>query len=675
QGLRGLLDTLAACGVPVDTKQHEPQATAWHVDGRGVHAPDGTTPANALAPARRIRRITMTESATGGRDQVVAEFLRNSREFVAMQREVMLGYLGSVPAALPVPMAVPVSAPTTVPVRVEPVAIPVAPEPVEERPADVVGSVLAVISDRTGFPPDMIDHDLDLEADLSIDSIKRTEIAGTLLTRLGLADEGAADLLVRERTVTGMVARLRGWLDPTPDPAPIGKAPHRFLEQLTTAAYGAADPDRVRGRTVAVLAPADQDELRRTIEARFSDAGANPILSVEADLVISLEPLADPTELCAPRLFEQLKAARGTFVSVALADTRSRAGLAGLFRAAALERTVPTRLVVAASVTDIDKILLDEVLSGDGPPVVHHLDSGRFTTTMVEEELGSIARSGAGPGSGELQALGLDSESVVVFLGGARGVAARTAVALAASGCRIELTGRTPWPMPTEDASLPEDEQAVREVLIGQGQGVREIDRRMRTIRAQREIGRTIEEIAVAGGQATYHSVDSRDEGAVRALIADVHGRHGRIDGVVHAAGVIEDRLLAEKHTESFRNVFDTKVSAACALLADADVRPSFIAFFGSISALLGNRGQTDYAAANDALDVLGRSWTGRALTVHWGPWAPAEEHGGMVTPELAREYERRKVALLDPDEATAAFLRELAYGSAPAVLYTASLW
>jgi hypothetical protein len=48
-----------------------------------------------------------------------------------------------------------------------------------------------------------------------------------------------------------------------------------------------------------------------------------------------------------------------------------------------------------------------------------------------------------------------------------------------------------------------------------------------------------------------------------------------------------------------------------------------------------------------------------------------------MVSPELAREYERRQVALIDPDEGVAALLRELAYGTPDvhSVLYTASLW
>jgi acyl transferase domain-containing protein/NAD(P)H-dependent flavin oxidoreductase YrpB (nitropropane dioxygenase family)/NADP-dependent 3-hydroxy acid dehydrogenase YdfG len=697
RGLLGALGHLAVCGVPVDLERlfrgrvelTDPPSSYWTVDGRAVRAPDGTTPVNALAPARQIARIAMTESAPAGRDQVVAEFLRNSREFVAMQREVMLGYLGSPVPPAPTPRVIE----PTPSVAEIPAARKDEPRPIAARPADdavdVLGTVLAVISDRTGFPPDMIENGLDLEADLSIDSIKRTEIAGTLLSRLGLvgtAGDDAADLLVRERTVTGLAKRLRDWLAPAPTQQRLGLTPRRYRQRLTTAAFGATDPDRVRGKTIAVLhRDTAQDAVRDAIEARFSDAGATPVRGADADLVISLDALAEADDFCAPRVFEQVKAARGTFVAVALGDVAARrAGLAGLLRTAALERTAVTRLVIAASMTDIDKTLLDEVLSGDGPPVVHHLDSGRWTTTLIEDELGSIARAGAGPGTGELEALGLGPDSVVLFLGGAHGVAARAAVALAASRCRIELTGRTPWPMAGEDESLPDDSRAMRAALVAAGHPAREVEGRVRTVRAQREIGRTLDQIAAAGGDATYHTLDCRDGAAVRRLVADVHTRRGRIDGVVHAAGVIADRLMTGKDVDSFRNVFDTKVSAASALLAglvDADIRPAFVAFFGSISALLGNRGQTDYAAANDALDLIGEQWHaatgGRTLTVHWGPWAPAAEHGGMVTPELAREYERRNVSMIDPDEATAALLRELAYGApdVTSVLYAASLW
>ena len=49
-----------------------------------------------------------------------------------------------------------------------------------------------IVSERTGYPVDMLEPDLDLEADLSIDSIKRIEIVGELAERLGLGAGGGA---------------------------------------------------------------------------------------------------------------------------------------------------------------------------------------------------------------------------------------------------------------------------------------------------------------------------------------------------------------------------------------------------------------------------------------------------------------------------------------------------
>jgi NAD(P)-dependent dehydrogenase (short-subunit alcohol dehydrogenase family) len=107
--------------------------------------------------------------------------------------------------------------------------------------------------------------------------------------------------------------------------------------------------------------------------------------------------------------------------------------------------------------------------------------------------------------------------------------------------------------------------------------------------------------------------------------------------------------------------------------LADA-LRPDvgFLALFGSVSGVFGNRGQADYAAANDALDTFARAWThrfsGRVVALDWGPWAPTA--GGMVSAELEREYARRGVGAIDHDEGVACLLAELASGQDAQVVY-----
>lgn len=177
--------------------------------------------------------------------------------------------------------------------------------------------------------------------------------------------------------------------------------------------------------------------------------------------------------------------------------------------------------------------------------------------------------------------------------------------------------------------------------------------------------------LAEAGADATYHQADVRDDAALAAVVAAVRERHGRLDGVVHGAGVLEDKFLRDKSVESFERVFGTKVDGARTLArvlaADGGADPGFVVLFGSIAGVFGNRGQVDYAAANDALDTLARGagdrFGGRVVSVDWGPWAGT----GMVSAELEREYARRGIGLIDPDDGVAALLRELRSGAADA--------
>ncbi|MGH3310682.1 MAG: SDR family oxidoreductase, partial [Streptomyces sp.] len=303
---------------------------------------------------------------------------------------------------------------------------------------------------------------------------------------------------------------------------------------------------------------------------------------------------------------------------------------------------------------------------------------------------GALAATGAGPagdGVAEAAAAGLNRDSVLLLAGGARGITARFArTVAAASRCRIELLGRTPVPTETEDPATASatDRDALRAAFIGSGmKSPAEIERAVSAVLAGREVRETIAALRNSGSPVRYRSVDVLDEEAVRAAVKEIQTEHHRLDGVVYAAGVIEDKLIAEKSADSFHRVFSTKADGARVLLDAVGALPEgprFAVLFGSIAAALGNRGQSDYAAANDALEELGRRWSTdgrRGLTVHWGPWAAAESNGGMVTPELMRSYAARGIKLIDPEEGPLSLLRELAWGAPTvhAVVSTASGW
>ncbi|MGW0875534.1 SDR family oxidoreductase [Streptomyces sp. NPDC002740] len=758
--LRGR-DAVDALRTPV------PKRPGWTVDGQLVRTAAGALLPGALAPARRVVEPPERTVATvptnpphgvpSDRDALVSEFLRTSREMIAAQRDVLLTYFGATAGALPAPpvAAVPqvIQAVPRLPAA-EPAVAAVAAEPSRDAvppratgPVDVQQVVLEIISERTGYPVDMIEPDLDLEADLSIDSIKRAEIAGELAKRLGAGagadlasmDDDELEELTKARTAAAvtdwLTARLGGPAAPVPEAEPEPQAVPDAMAPAAVPGTTAVASQEVTGvppgrhvlRPVlldagpgAPVAPATVlSGTRWTLLGEAPEAAARlashgAVVAVRArdhvlteadgpvDGVLYLGALdgADDSPVL-PDAFPVLQAAlaRGPRWLLAVRadgatpDTRT-AGLRGLFRTVAREYPELVARVVDlsdASPSAVADAVVAEAVAPGRTPVVWRTAAGRHGFELVEAPLGALGTTGAGPagdGAAEAAALGLDRDSVVLLAGGARGITAQFAVALArAARCRLELLGRTPAPDGPEDAdtAAARTPAELRAALAARGGSKpAQINRAAELLLAQREITATLAELTALGGRARYRSVDFREPGAVLQAVKEIHAEHGRLDGVVHAAGVIEDRLVAEKTAESFQRVYGTKATGADALLTaleELPAAPAFTVLFGSISAVLGNRGQVDYAAANDALETLGAAFASRtghrAVTVHWGPWAPAAGHAGMVGVELAREYARRGIRLIDPEEGTAALLRELAWGeeSATAVVHTASGW
>jgi acyl transferase domain-containing protein/NAD(P)H-dependent flavin oxidoreductase YrpB (nitropropane dioxygenase family)/acyl carrier protein len=875
QGLRALLMAaaeLACAGLPVQTgwlfsgRDTAPVAAPksdnrpiWTVDGQLVRDRNGDPLPGGMTPARQVEVFTMTapqvqgsEPVRDSRGDLVAEFLRTSRDLIATQRDVMLAFLGDgapsggrmvwQPAeAAPVQyqpqaptqpqMAVVASAPMVAPV---PMVVPVqveAPTPIAyaapaASPAvDVQGAVLSVISERTGYPEELIELDLDLEADLSVDSIKRAEVAGEVANRLGLSvegDESELEDLVKARTVRAMVSWLDARINVTVAvavPAPVAMLavaaraagidvqgavlsvisertgyPEELIEldldleaDLSVDSIKRAEVAGEVANRLGLSVEGDESELEELVKARtvrsmvsWLDARINGAVveEVAASVPFVAEaPAAQPSAAAGPgiapqRLIGVLEATTSTegapglagmsflitggagagarlaellaeagasgtsagtevdpagydgivildglteggapllpdlfgFVKNALAagpkwlvaagpngGGTKVDGLPGLFRTLAREYPEVIARYVEVAEEGAAETLIEELRDGNPAPIVHRTTEGRFTEQLVPAGLGALADGGAGPageGVAEAQAIGLDPDSVIVLVGGARGITPWFARTIAGGArCRIELVGRTTLPQTAEDPELAAapDKAALRKALAQRGmRSPAEIDRTASALLAAREVGLTIAELEELGAQVRYHSLDVRDDEATHRLIKQIQDEYGHIDGLVYAAGIIEDKLVADKDPASFERVFRTKVDGARSVLDALDVagsQPRFVVMFGSIAAAYGNRGQSDYAAANDALETIGARWsqaTGqRAVTTHWGPWAASGVHGGMVTPELTAEYGRRGIGLIDPEEGALSLLRELAWGDSAttSVVLTASGW
>jgi NAD(P)-dependent dehydrogenase (short-subunit alcohol dehydrogenase family)/acyl carrier protein len=572
----------------------------------------------------------------------------------------------------------------------------------------VLATVRSLVSDRTGYPVDMLEADLDLEADLSIDSIKRTELVGLLTDRLGLAcadgtlDDSVAEELTRLRTLRGIVDWIVNRTGKPSPASPVQVTPvqvsatqqaRRYLVEAVSSAVPVAPPRlSISGRRVTIIG--DGASIALELSVLLEQHGAEVRLlrpdqvaqAASTDALIYLAALDRGRSAVLPDGFTALRDAvlgglsqllvitgsGGQFAHGPSPNGSASIGLAGLVRTIA--REFPDRFI---RVIDVDpkeepvhlaRCLLTELLTPNAPTAVGYAAGERVTLQLVAAPLESSAQVG----------IGLGPESVVLLTGGARGITARIAIGLArASGCHLELVGRTPLPEGDEEPMIAAaaDRIALRRVLAQAGNATpAEIEAATGRILVARQIRATLAQLSELAASVRYSAVDVRDLASVTAMVNDVYRRHGRLDGIVHGAGVLADRLLVGKTSDEFTRVWETKVNGARALAAAARGDLGFLVLFGSVSGVFGNRGQADYSAANDALDTLARIWApracGRVVTVDWGPWAASGEGTGMVSVELEREYARRGIGLIEPEDGVACLLAELVGGTEPQVVY-----
>jgi NAD(P)-dependent dehydrogenase (short-subunit alcohol dehydrogenase family) len=339
-------------------------------------------------------------------------------------------------------------------------------------------------------------------------------------------------------------------------------------------------------------------------------------------------------------------------------------GYRGLARAAAREYPEVGVRCVDLDPTETPSALAAHLMAEIGGPDPDNSVMGRTADSRVairwqrvrpdaptDADASGEGRPDLGPGRAAL------------LTGGARGITAKVAVGLAGRfGCPIALVGRSPEPIGTPSAELadhPDDRELRRRLIEGGMTNPRDIESRLASLSAEAEIRATMASLTDLGVPVRYLQADVADPEAVEAAMATVAAELAPIGLVVHGAGVLADHLIRDKGPEEFQRVWHTKVTGALALHRAAPEDADLV-FFASISGAVGNVGQVDYGAANDALDLLAHTLEDRnVLAIDWGPWAG----GGMVSPELEREYERRGVGLVPVEAGVNLVCRHVAAG------------
>ncbi|MET9113228.1 SDR family NAD(P)-dependent oxidoreductase [Streptomyces longwoodensis] len=600
-------------------------------------------------------------------------------------------------------------------------------------PADVTAALLDIVAQKTGYPADMLDLTMDVEADLGIDSIKRVEIMGVLQEQFPSPTPVGPEQLAELRTLADFVTGLTGTptttpagtaptatattatpadVPTTPTPSPIGRGhaglvelalPDRLVDAYPQGATALVvdDGSEVAGATAARLAAAGWQvrALRLPgVPQRVEGATDLPLAGWGAtELSSRLEQLADEkvhlavvfaaadglpwaegirrlahTLLVAKHLVAPLTSAaraghRAAFVTVTrldgsfgltgvAEDAAPAGGVGGLVKTLAVEapelfcRAVD--LAPGLGADEAAELVLQEAQDAAPAPVQVGRDGGRRVALTPAAD--APAATGAA----------LTADDLLVVTGGGRGITARCAVALArAHRPGLLLLGRTAlgeepaWAHGLTDAAALKAAAVAHLKASGEKPTPKRVEQLYGAVVGEREVRRTLDEVRAAGSEVAYLAVDITDAAATAAALAPYRER---ITGLVHGAGVLADQLIAAKKAAEIDRVFSVKLGGLRSVVAALEAeRLRHVVLFSSVAGFFGNRGQSDYAMANEVLNAWAASFKGRHPGAHvsslnWGAW-----DSGMVSPQIKAVFEERGIALIPEDTGTRLFAEQ----------------
>jgi acyl transferase domain-containing protein/NAD(P)-dependent dehydrogenase (short-subunit alcohol dehydrogenase family) len=317
-----------------------------------------------------------------------------------------------------------------------------------------------------------------------------------------------------------------------------------------------------------------------------------------------------------------------------------------------------------ATPADVSRLLIGETLRDPGAVEIGHCAGLRWTVGLVAQ-----------PAADGQRGIPLTKDTVFVVTGAAGGIVSAIVGDLAeASGASFHLLDLAPEPDPDNQdlAKIVSDRDGLKHDLIARitARGERPtpvaVERELAGLERQQAALAALTAVRAAGGAAHYHRVDLTDAAAVAAVIDRIRAMHGRIDVLVHAAGIEISHLLPDKSPREFDLVFDVKSDGWFNLLhAIGDMPLGATVAFTSVAGRFGNGGQTDYSAANDMLCKLTshlrrtRPAT-RGIAVDWTAWTGI----GMATRgSIPKMMELAGIDMLGPDAGVPVVRRELTAG------------
>ncbi len=510
---------------------------------------------------------------------------------------------------------------------------------VDVRPG-VQAAVLEAVARISAFPVKTLRLDQTLVNELGFDSLMLVELdqsVGKAFPSLGgLPRELFSKTTTSATVIEHIVGALENGVTAKAEAPALNLPVERYAPTVVAAPLSSLS-ETVTSFERPVLVTKDSQGVAEAVVAQLKTHGLNAVLGdVSTDGhfagVIDLQTMGSTGDYrAAPRsllalskkvgaekaeLFVTVTGLGGNFgLTGTPRESLGQVGALGFTKALALEW--PDALVKAIDVDPtlgaktIAESIVEEIVSGDRTAEVGFSKNGR--TAVAVRPLGAAASRKT-----------LNSNSIVVVTGGAKGLGLKFARGLAkAHGCTIALTGRS----------------AMNE-----------------------ELSKSVAQVKGAGAKAcSYHPMNVRDASSVKSAIDAIRTQHGKIDAIIHNAGLLADALVEKKDVAQLDSVLETKVGGALALMDAVKSDLSLLVLISSWAGRFGNAAQTDYSAANEMMSRV--TGAGRTVAIDFPPFEDSDMARRIPSFKKA-ELKAEGVTFLSDDEGIAAFLREVDGGS-----------
>ena len=316
---------------------------------------------------------------------------------------------------------------------------------------------------------------------------------------------------------------------------------------------------------------------------------------------------------------------------------------------------------------------MDEVLHGDMRLMIGTRGGERTTILSVPVRLDKRVKNFDLTGK------------TVIFTGSGRGIGAMLSQKIAAQYHSkiivldiIEIQEKTPFWAKMNEAELAMLKKQLWEDLKA------DPTQRATPVLLERAFGRIKDSITLynnlqklrdLGSEVEYYHCDVLNSSMVKEVCTKIKAKNGKVDGLIHFAGLERSKLIYDKDPAEYYRIFDVKATSFASFLANNIVREGgFFAFASSIAGKYGNLGQSDYASANDYLAKSAFSLTNQGYRAVAIAMSAYKNVGMGIRAGVETFLRSNGVDFVDPEDGMQIFLDEIVYGAVPEIVLTGNL-